>query len=604
MSKLNHLHKPSRKKSSKKDFKLGYRITTFAVLFLGILVIVQAFRWQIVKGQDYVLMASQQYSNSQAELPDRGMILAYDGTILAVDDPVWNVYASLSSDENEREAFFTKKGEWIAEVSTILGLTIDEVDSKITDDFRYVLLKKGISNEKKKALESLSIFRTPNLGLYYEKDVKRSYPNNNLAAHVLGFIGQNDTGEYIGQYGIEGYYASTISGQAGYLTGEKDSFGNIILNEEYDPLKARSGVTFQLTIRPNIQLKVEEILEKHVRSTESKSGSVIIMDPKTGEIIAMANYPTYNPNQYWLTQEPWIFRNMTISDVYEYGSIHKPLTVAIGLESGEVEPNYTCNDSTGVLDLFEVTGYSDVRDMKIYTWDKKAAGMQDISDMLKNSNNPCIARLALEIEPEYYYNKLKEFGIGSSINIGLQDESTSYMTPFSTWTKLDIITSSFGQSLSATPLQVLSALSAIANDGKRMQPYLVDATIDNEIIQKTKPQVISQPISQDVANQVALMMQKVATDGIPVHEAQRTSMYNISSKTGTAQIARSDEAGYESGKVNASYIGFAPTENPKMIMIVKLSEPKIGRFSSSNAVPLWNEIFLEIANDLEIPRNN
>jgi cell division protein FtsI/penicillin-binding protein 2 len=591
-------------KSKKKTSKSGYSLVTITIVFLGFLVLVQAFRWQILERERFLTLAAQQYSNTEKELPKRGKILAKDGTILAVDEPVWNVYASLSSDPKEREVFFSKKAEFVSEVAIELGISKEEINSKISDDFRHVKIYEGVSNGKKSALESIGVFSIPNLGLYFEKDVKRSYPNNTLASHILGFIGQTSDGEYLGQYGIEGYYFSDIEGQAGYFSGEKDSSGNVILNEEYDPLQARSGKTFRLTIQPNIQLKVEEMLEEGVRKTQSKSGTAIIMNPETGAIIAMANYPNYNPNEYWLTQEPWIFKNLAVADVYEYGSVHKPITVGIAIESG-ISKDFSCTDNTGYLDLYEATGYADLKGRKIYTWDKKPDGKQGFAEMFANSNNPCIARTALEVDYKYYYNKLKEFGIGSSINIGLQEESTSYLKPFDFWTRLDIITASYGQGISATPLQVISAVSTIANDGKRMQPYIVDAMIENDDINITIPQVISQPISEDTADTVAQMMRAVVEDGgIFDSEKERVKDYEISAKTGTAQVVKVGEVGYQEGATIASYIGFAPSSDPEMIMLVRLAESQTAEFSSYTAVPVWNDIFLEIVNDLEIPKRN
>ena len=603
MTSLSKLH-GGKSNQKKKVSKSGYTLVSVLTISLGILVLVQAFRWQIIQRDKFLAMASQQYDNSAEELPQRGKILAKDGTILAVDEQVWDVYASLSSEENEREEFFSKKEAFVSEVATILGTTKEEINSKLTTDFRYVKIAEGISNEKKSALENIDVFNIPNLGLYYEKDVKRSYPNNTLASHILGFIGKDSEGEYIGQYGIEGYYFSDIEGQAGYFTGEKDSSGNVILNEEYDPLEARSGKTFRLTIEANIQMKVEEVLEKGVKDTQSKSGTAIIMNPKTGAIIAMANYPNYDPNEYWLTQEPWIFKNLAVSDVYEYGSVHKPMTVAIAIESG-ISKDFTCTDSTGYLDLYEATGYEDLKGRKIYTWDRKPDGKQTFAQMFANSNNPCIARTALDVGFEYYYAKMREFGIGSSINIGLQEESTSYLKPYEEWTKLDLITASYGQSISATPLQVISAISTIANHGKRMQPYIVDAMIDGDNINVTVPQIISQPVSEDTADTVAEMMKAVVEDGgILENEAKRVQDYEISAKTGTAQVIKVGEVGYQEDTTIATYIGFAPTSDAKMIMLVRLSEPQTAEFSTFTAVPLWNDIFLEIVDDLEIPKRN
>lgn len=603
MTNLNRLHK--KKRGSKKGASnSGYTLVTATVIVLGLLVLLQAFRWQILQRERFLALASQQYSNKQEELPQRGKILAKDGTILAVDEPVWNVYASLSSDSSERERFFSKKAEFVAEVATVLGITREELNSKLTNDFRYVKISEGISNEKKSALGSIDVFSIPNFGLHFEKDVKRSYPNNSLASHILGFIGKTSDGEYVGQYGIEGYYFSDIEGQAGYFTGEKDSSGNVILNEEYDPLQARSGKTFRLTIRPSVQMKLEEALEEGVKKTQSKNGTAIIMDPRTGAIIAMANYPNYNPNEYWLTQEPWIFKNLAVADVYEYGSVHKPITVAIALESG-ISKDFKCTDNTGYLDLYDATSYADLKGRKIYTWDKKPDGTLGFADMLANSNNPCIAQTALDIGFKYYFPKMKEFGIGSSINIGLQEESTSYLKPYEQWTRLDLITASYGQGISATPLQVISALSTIANNGKRMQPYIVDAMIEEESMNITIPQIISEPISEDTADSVAQMMRAVVEDGgISDAERERVKDYEISAKTGTAQVVKVGEVGYQEGATIASYIGFAPSSDPQMIMIVRLAESQSAEFSTYTAVPVWNDIFLEVVNDLEIPKRN
>lgn len=605
MANLNKLHK-NKGSAHNKSSKSGYNIITGIIIVLGLLVLIQAFRWQIVERERFLILAQQQYTNTQRQLPQRGRILAIDGTILAVDEPVWNVYASLSTDPKERERFFSNKNEFITEVATILAIPIEEIDSKITQDFRHIKLADGVSNDKKTALSSVSreVFENPNFGFYFERDVKRTYPNNSLAAHILGFIGKNADGNYVGQYGVEGYYFSDIEGQAGYFSGERDSLGNVILNEEYDPLEARSGKSLKLTIRPSVQMKLEEVLEEGVKRTKSRSGSVIIMNPRTGAIIAMANYPTYNPNEYWLTQEPWIFRNLAVSDTYEYGSIHKPISVAIALESG-ISEDYTCDDKTGYLDLYEVTGYDDLKNDKVHTWNRRAAGKQNLMKMLANSNNPCIAKLALETGFENYYQKMRQFGIGSSINIGLQEEGTSYLRPYERWTRLDLITASFGQGISATPLQVISALSTIANDGKRMQPYIVDSIIDGDNITYTNPQVVSEPLSKDTANKVAkIMADSVENGGMSEYQALRIAEYEVAAKTGTSQIVREGIEGYQEGKIDASVVGFAPVSDPKFIMLLKLSEPQTGRFAAYNALPLWNDIFLEIVNDLEIPKRN
>lgn len=614
MSSLNHLH--SKKKYSKQE-KLGitiqrrnHKIILWGITLLGLSVIIQAFRWQIIDSDKFQLIAQQQYRDTDKQTAERGIIYAADGTVLAVDQPVWNLYASLSTDKRERELFFSKVDEYITTVSSILAVEREIIANKITDDFLFVNLAKGIDNEKKTALETVNIFNgeslgKPGFGLYFERDLKRVYPNGELASHVLGFIGKTSEGEALGQYGVEGFYFGDITGKEGYTYEEKDYLGNTILTAEYEPILPRSGKDFTLTIKPAIQNKVEKLLKEGVENTRSKSGSVIIMNPKTGEIISMANYPNYNPNEYWRVSDPWIFKNLSVSDVYEYGSVHKPITVAIALESGAISSDFKCNDTTGYLDLYEATKYDDLKGRTIHTWNKKPSGKQSLGEMLKNSSNTCIATTALEVETLYFYNKLKEFGIGSFLGIGLQEESNSFLKSYDSWTRLDIITASFGQGISATPLQVISAISTIANHGKRMRPYIVSSISDKTEKITFQPQVISEPISLEVADSVAEMMTKVIEDGdINISYINQLKPYDIAGKTGTAQIAKKDGTGYEKDKTTTTFVGFAPSKDAKMIMLVRLEEPKNNPFAATNVAPLWTNIFINIANDLEIPKNN
>lgn len=615
MSKLSHLHSPAKSKGKKNSLfssiqKNNYNFVIFLITLMGVIILVQAFRWQVLEAEKFQLMAKQQYQDNNRHTAERGIIRAADGTVLAVDQPIWNIYATLSLDPRERELFFSKKDKFIATVSSILAVENEVIASKITDNFVYAVLAKGVDNEKKNALQSENIFGTESIdrrgfGLYFEKSVKRIYPNAELASHVLGFMGKDSQGKDLGQYGIEGFYFGDITGKEGYTYEEKDSRGNTILTAEYEPVLPRSGKDFKLTIRPSIQNKVEKYIKEGVEKTGSKSGTVIIMNPKTGEILSMANYPTFNPNEYWRVSDPWIFKNLAVADVYEYGSVQKPITVALALESKSVDENYTCNDATGYLDLYAATGYEDLKERRISTWDRLPDGVQNLADVLKNSNNPCIAQTALKIDSAYYYSKLKEFGIGEFIGIGLQEETTSYLKPFSQWTRLDIITASYGQGISATPLQVISAISSLANHGIRMRPYIISEISDEKEKIQFKPQILSQPISKEIADKVAEMMSHVIEDG-GIHEREKALLteYYVAGKTGTAQVAKKDGPGYEEKKTITTFVGFAPADDAKMIMLVRLEEPKTSPYASPTVVPLWTDIFLGIVNDLEITKRN
>lgn len=595
-------------------FNLHTKIIFAFVIILAIGIFLQIVRWQIFEHDTYLSIAQSQYKDVQRLESGRGTIMTSDGTVLATDQPAWDVYASLSSLKNEREDFFAEKQNFVEDVALTLGIDKDELNSKLDDKFRYIKLATNISTEQKKALESKQIFqkkvksvtgkesfkRNPGFGLYFEKAEKRLYPNGRLASHVLGFMGKDKDGSDIGLYGIEGYYFGDISGTEGTTYEEVDAKGNIILTSEYDPLIPRSGKDIKLTINSTIQKKVETILKNGVERYQAKSGSVIIMDPNTGAIIAMANYPDYDPNEYWRIQDPWIFKNKAVGDVYEPGSVFKPITVAIGLETGTITPKTTCNDDDGEFIMYKGTP----DEKHIYTWDKQPDGLLTPREYLQYSNNPCIAETALAVGLKKYYPIMKKFGIGEFIGIGLQDETNAYIPPYDKWTKLDLAVTAFGQSVSVTPLQMISAISAIANEGKRMRPYIVKEVIEGDDVIEYKPSVISQPISPETAATVADMMTSVPREGDGSRFFNKyLPDYDIAGKTGTAQIARTDKAGYYDGRTNTTYVGFSPVQNAQMAMIVKLEEPKTNTYSSLTVAPLWAELFLNLADDLEIPKN-
>lgn len=587
-------------KSPEKIFLFNSRVVFGVVLLIAFGVLLQMSRWQIFSAEKYKALANSQYLNTQMQPSGRGNIYAADGSILATDRPAWDVFASLSSIENEREEFFRGKDKYINTVSEILGVEKETLNSQLTEDFRYFSIKKGITPDEKKALEEVRIFekQNPGFGLYFEKSEKRFYPNGSLASHVLGYMGSDEDGDDIGLYGIEGFYFGDLLGTEGYTYQEQDAYGNVILTAEYEPVLPREGKDITLTIVPGIQKKVEEKLKKGVESHQAKSGSAIVMNPSTGEIIAMANYPTYNPNVYW-REEPWIFKNKSIADVYEPGSVFKPITVAIGLETGAIDENTVCNDEKGYITMYE--GTQD--EAKIYTWDKKPDGKITPAEYLQYSNNPCIAKTALAVGHEKYFPIMKDFGIGDFVGLGLQDETNSYVRPYEEWLEIDLAVTSFGQGISTTPIQILSAISAIANDGKRMKPYVVKEVQNEGETIKFTPQVISQPISEETADQVAVMMTSVVTGGDAKWVFDKYLRdYDIAGKTGTAQIPRSDRVGYYTDRTNATFVGFAPVEDPKMIMIIRLEEPGLNEFAASTAVPVWVETFLAIANDLEVPK--
>ncbi len=586
------------KEIKKKDsFAWHFRIISILIIAFASIIFLQLFRLQVLESSKFRTIADIQYTSKQRSSTGRGIIYGANGSVLAIDQPSWDVYATLGTDEKERKLFFDNKDKFVAEVAEILEIEKKELSSKIHDNFHYFKIAEKVSNDRKQALEETNIFgpQYEGFALHFEKEEKRLYPDGKLASHVLGFIGKNEKGEDVGNYGIEGYYFGDITGEETYSYEERDAQGNVILTVEYEPVISRSGKDIMLTIDPSIQSKVEDILKDGVHWLRAKSGSVIVMEPSTGKILAMANYPDFNPNEYWRTTSAEIFRNKAVSDVYEYGSTHKPITMAIALEEDKIQEDYICNDNTG---------YIQVEKEKIYTWNKKPEGKLDLSGILEKSNNPCITRIALETGLQTYYPKLAEFGIGQFIGIGLEDESNSYLKPYEDWTELDLAVTSFGQSISATPLQIISAISTIANNGVRMRPYIVSEIRENEDRIKYQPSKLSQPISKDTAKTVTEYMVNAVEGG----EARNffknyLSEYSIAGKTGTGEIPKPDRVGYYWDRTNTTFVGFSPAENARMIMLVKIEQPKLDTFAATTAAPIWVDIFRAIADDLEIPKN-
>lgn len=554
--------------------------------FVGGLIF-QMYRWQIIEHDRLSDLARAQVVEESRLPTSRGTIYTADGSVLAVDEPVWGVYASVSAEEQDRKQFEENRDKFVNTLSEILDIDPDEMDEALVEGFRYVPLKHAVTNEVKKEIEQKALF-----GIHFEKEEKRIYPDGRLASHILGFVGKDEDGNDVGRYGLEGYYAGDLLGQEGFKYEEKDSKGNVIMTGEYDPVVPREGKNIVLTIVPSIQARVEKYLEEGVKEHKAKSGSAIVLDPKTGEIIAMANYPSYDPNFYWQEDNPENFKNKAVSDVYEYGSVNKVLTLSMALEDERITPDTVCTDDTGYIKIYDKT---------LYTWDKLPDGDLKPRDVLKYSNNVCAIKIGLEvgIDRNYYY--LQEFGIGEFVGIGLQDEATSYLKPLGYWTELDLASSSFGQMISATPLQIVSAVSTIANDGTRMRPYLVKELYDDKEHIEIEPEVASQPISVETAREVQSMMETVVKEGDgSLYFRQTLSNYSIAGKTGTAQIPLEDEYGYYEDRTNTTFVGFSPVHGAKMIMIVRLEEPQTSTYAALTAVPVWVNIYKNIAMELGI----
>lgn len=555
------------------------------VVFGFILLLVQLFRWQVLDYKRFNALANAQLSLQQDVFTKRGTIYTQDGVVLAVDSPAWNIIVSITNSVDQAK-FLEKKNEILSEIATLVDTDVDEFLTNFDENaLSYQIIYRGITKRQKDILEGKNL-----LGIYTEDSIKRLYPNGELFSHILGYVGTDSFGKPKGNYGIEGFFWGDIKGKEGASQQEKDLSGKAIISKEYKNIQYREGKNIVLTVNSGIQKKVEKLLEEGVRDQKGDSGTAIIMNPKTGEIIAMATYPDYDPNEFWKIQKVSTFRNQAVASPYEYGSVQKPLTIAMAMDEGKLTEDNICND----------TGKLKIEDKTIYNFDYHRYGKITPKETLEHSDNICAATYGLSVGPIAMYGYLNKLGIGTSTGIGIHEEETSFIKAPEKWLKIDTATTSFGQAISATPLQFISAMSTIANHGERMQPLLVKKIYNNEEEITIKPVSTGRVFTQKTADSVAKMMEYAVFTRRDM--AKYKGVYSIAGKTGTAQIAKTDSSGYYEDRVNVTFVGFAPAIDARFIMLVKIENPKKGGLANLTVLPLWMKMFDTIKDDLGVPR--
>jgi len=425
-------------------------------------------------------------------------------------------------------------------------------------------------------------------GLVWYPQLKRSYPENELASNVVGLYYFKMLDEATGKYGVEEYYNEILAGIPQTQRMPKDPYK---INEVP---QIPAGGSVILTIDREIQALVENNLQEAIKKNEAESGAILVMNPRNGEILAMASQPRINPNLYWkyekeLEKGSRIPYNRVVSQSYEPGSVFKPLTMAAALDTGTVTPETIFNDP-GVFRFGGVV---------IYNWDRKAYGQQTMTGCLQHSLNVCLSWIASEVGAESFYSYLQAFGIGRRTNIDLGYELSYPLYTHADegrWYPADLVTNSFGQSLSVTPIQIATAISAIANDGRMMKPHVVKAIIDNGQQTEINPQVESIPIKPETAHVLSEML---ATSLEKEASSALVPGYRVAGKTGTAEIPT--ESGYSPNETNASFVGWGPVDDPKFLVYIWLEKPKSSPWGSVVAAPLFSKIVKEMVVLMDLP---
>jgi cell division protein FtsI/penicillin-binding protein 2 len=428
--------------------------------------------------------------------------------------------------------------------------------------------------------EEAQKLREENLsGIYLSPEDVRFYPAGDLASQVIGFVGSDGT-ETNGRYGIEAFWEKELKGETGSLFQERDNRGRWISVSDRDLKEAKDGSDLVLTIDYTLQYETEKILKETVEKHQADGGTVIIMEPSTGKILALANAPSFNPNEFGKAENMEVFLNPAVSGTYECGSVFKTITAAIGIDSGKIRPETTFTD-TGVI---HEAGYA------IKNSDGKAYGRQTMTEVLEKSLNTGAIFIEQSIGNRMFQEYLKRFGFGERTGIELPGEVPGNVSNLNNLKRdINFFTASFGQGISVTPLQLLNAYATIANGGKLMKPQIVERIVDPSGSEKEiEPEELRRVISEEAARETGRMLRSVVVTG----HGKRADVpgYLVGGKTGTAEVAKAGAKGYEEGLTIGSFAGYAPIDNPRFAILVKITNPKGVQWAESTAAPAFGKI--------------
>lgn len=461
-----------------------------------------------------------------------------------------------------------------------------EIEKRLSDkSLFWVQLSRKVPLEAKNKISNLNI-----AGIGFEKDTKRLYPEASMAATLLGFVASDKFGQDTGYFGLEGYYDKRLRGTPGTTTGEIDPFGFPILVGAYRPIEPKKGASLYLSLDRAIQFIVEEKLRRDVEKYGAKDGLVVVAEPKTGHILAMATSPTYNPAIFSEYGQD-LFKNPVVADTYEPGSTFKLITMSAALDLNLITPSTRCEICTGPR---QIGGF------EISTWNKKYYPNSTMAEVIEHSDNIGMTYVADKLGIDNFAGYIDKFGFGKTTGVDLQEESTGNIRPKREWRPIDLATASFGQGIAVTPIQMLQAVSLIASGGRLTTPKIVEKIKEDGKEEKIKPDREDQIISPKTAAQITEMMVSAVEHG----EAQvfAPKGYRIAGKTGTAQIPVAGH--YDPNKTIASFVGFAPADNPKFVMLVRFTEPTSSPFGAETAAPTFFSIANELFNYYGIPPKN
>jgi len=565
---------------------------------LGLIFLRMIYLQYSQSGQDLKTKSDRFYMHNQKVLdPERGAIYDRFGNLLASNKMVYEVGIDLT--EPARNPYTVAKY-----LSNLLGKDFTEIynlagaadkpslnDYNILADFvdgttiaKITALQNSLAASPERALEGS---KTPGTlaGVDWKPHMIREYPEGTLASNIIGFYSFLDRQTGGPHFGVEEEFGGILAG-----VGQTVDVSTQPRDASDIPM-IPPGDSLVLTINRSMQQAVEKILDKAVEKNKAVSGTVIVYDPKTGEILAMATNPRIDPNKYsdsWDTIQNGHSYDRAIDITYEPGSVFKVLTMASALDSGAVTPESIFVDTGSI----ELGGYT------IYDWDRNAWGRQNMTGCMQHSLNVCLTWVAEQLGPTRFYSYMKAFGVGQYTNVDLAGEK---ITPLAVpgdnnWYPINLGTNSFGQGLAVTPIQMVQSVGAVANNGKMMYPHLVKAIIKNGEKTEFAPRQIGQPITAKTAHTLTNML------AVSLEEEASTALvdgYRLAGKTGTAEIP--SPQGYISNVTNASFVGWGPVDDPQFVVYVWLEKPKSSIWGSIVASPVFADVVQQLVVLMDIP---
>jgi cell division protein FtsI/penicillin-binding protein 2 len=554
------------------------RLRLVSMMLIGLLLVIvaQLMQVQIINHGFYAGWAEEQYKRPIVIVePPRGVIRDQNGYLLAGNSVMYSIEADPRYVDDAKAT--------AAELSVLLHVPAIDIERKLSSDEVWVEISPLVSKELGEEIAAKRLQGITARSLWI-----REYPEGQLASHVLGFCNAEDRCPY----GVEGFYNPDLRPEEIEQEGQLDAVSQEFMWTGPLVVFPARGTELVLTIDRTIQMLAEEELAWSVREYQAEGGTIIVMDPRTFEILALASLPSYDPGKYFdfADQSPIPFRDPAVSNHYEPGSIFKVLTVAAALDSGMVAPGTTYYDR----------GEIEVGGQVIKNASREAYGEQTVADILIKSLNVGTAWLSTQMGSGTFYRYVRGFGIGQLTGVDLAGEIPGQLWlpgDFENWHDADLGTNSFGQGLTTTPIQMVSAVATVANDGVRLRPHVVAQRVAADgSVAVSQPVVEAQPISLGTARQLSEIMVRVVEEDAT--EA-RVEGYRVAGKTGTAQIPI--PGGYDKQRTIASFVGFGPVPDPQFVILVKLDRPKTSIWAVDTAAPAFGRLASRLFVVLDIP---